>query len=85
MCAQALKAANIPKGMMGKKDVQMNPRQMQQTMANMSRALPPQLLQQMGGIGGLQNLMKGLEGGKMGGLGGGLAGLGGGGGSGKRK
>ena len=79
---QALKAANLPKNMKNMKgDIQMNPRQMQQTMQNMSRALPPQLLKQMGGMSGLQSLMKGLDGGK--GLGGlaGLAGLGGGKGS----
>ncbi len=61
----ALKAANLPKnlGKGGKiKDGPMNQRQMQQTMANMSRALPPQLLQQLGGAGGLAQLMKGLEG-----------------------
>ncbi|GAX73630.1 hypothetical protein CEUSTIGMA_g1081.t1 [Chlamydomonas eustigma] len=79
--SQALKAANLPKNMKNMKgDIQMNPRQMQQTMANMSRALPPGLLQQMGGVAGLQNLMKGMEGGGMGGLGG-LAGMG----RGKRK
>ena len=69
----------MPKSMTkGGKEVQMNPRQMQQTMANMSRALPPGLLQQMGGIGGLQQMMKGMEGKGLGGMGG-LAGLGGGG------
>lgn len=60
---QALKAANLPKNMKNfKGDMPMNPRQMQQTMQNMSRALPPQLLKQMGGIGGLQTLMKSMEG-----------------------
>lgn len=75
---QALKAANLPKSMKSMKggDMQMNPRQMQQSLANMSRALPPQLLKQIGGAQGLQSLMKGLEGKGMGGLGG-LAGLGG--------
>jgi signal recognition particle subunit SRP54 len=78
---QALKAANLPKNIKNMKgDIPMNPRQMQQTMANMSRALPPGLLQQMGGVAGLQNLMKGMEGGGLGGLGG-LAGMG----RGKRK
>ena len=62
----------------GGKEMQMNPRQMQQTMANMSKALPPGLLQQMGGIGGLQQMMKGMEGKGLGGLGGGMGGLGGG-------
>ncbi len=71
LCAlQALKAANLPKNMKNMKgDISMNPRQMQQTMAKMSRALPPQVMQQLGGMSGLQSLMKGLEGGKLGGLG----------------
>ena len=73
-----MKAANLPKSVLkGGKEMNMNPRQMQQTMQNMSRALPPQLLQQMGGIGGLQQMMKSMEGKGMGGLGG-LGGLGGG-------
>ncbi len=58
----------------------MNPRQMQQSLQNMSRALPPQLMAQLGGVGGLQSLMKGLDGKGMAGLGG--MGMGGGG---KRK
>uniref|UniRef100_A0A7R9YRS2 Signal recognition particle 54 kDa protein n=1 Tax=Chlamydomonas euryale TaxID=1486919 RepID=A0A7R9YRS2_9CHLO len=82
--SQALKAANIPKNMKNMKGgMDMNPRQMQQTMANMTRALPPNLLKQMGGAGGLQSLMKQMESGGMGGL----AGLGGamGGGPGRKK
>lgn len=52
---QALKAANLPKNLKSLKgDMPMNQRQMAQTMQNMSRALPPQLLQQLGGMGGLQ-------------------------------
>ncbi|PNH00194.1 Signal recognition particle protein 2 [Tetrabaena socialis] len=66
----ALKAANLPKNLKSMKgDVQMNPRQMQAALGKMSRALPPQLLQQLGGMNGLSSLMKGLDG-KMGGLGG---------------
>ncbi|KAG2436546.1 hypothetical protein HYH02_011483 [Chlamydomonas schloesseri] len=68
---QALKAANLPKNLKGMKgDVQMNPRQMQAALGKMSRALPPQLMQQLGGVSGLQSLMKGLDGKMMGGLGG---------------
>jgi signal recognition particle subunit SRP54 len=70
---QALKAVSggMPKNAKNMKgDMNMNPRQMQQTMANMQRALPPQMLKQMGGMAGLQAMMKGMEGGGMGGLGG---------------
>lgn len=60
---QALKAANLPKNLKNMKgDMPMNPRQMQQSIANMSRALPPQLLKQLGGVGGLQSIMKSMEG-----------------------
>ena len=69
-CPQALKAANLPKNLKGMKgDVQMNPRQMQAALGKMSRALPPQLMQQLGGMSGLQSLMKGLDGKMMGGMG----------------
>lgn len=64
---QALKAARLPKDISKLKgDIPMNPRQMQQSLQSMSRALPPNLLKQLGGVGGLQSLMKGLEG-QMGG------------------
>lgn len=33
-----------------------------QTLQRMGGALPPQLIQQMGGMGGLQQLMKAMEG-----------------------
>eukprot|EP00197_Chlamydomonas_leiostraca_P013012 CAMPEP_0202865184 /NCGR_PEP_ID=MMETSP1391-20130828/5319_1 /ASSEMBLY_ACC=CAM_ASM_000867 /TAXON_ID=1034604 /ORGANISM="Chlamydomonas leiostraca, Strain SAG 11-49" /LENGTH=499 /DNA_ID=CAMNT_0049544989 /DNA_START=206 /DNA_END=1702 /DNA_ORIENTATION=+ len=65
---QALKAANLPKNLKNMKgDMPMNPRHMQQTLQKMSGALPPQLMQQLGGMSGLSSLMKGLEG--KGGLG----------------
>ncbi len=68
---QALKAANLPKNLKSMKgDVAMNPRQMQQALGKMGRALPPNLLQQLGGMGGLQSLMKGLDAKGLGGLGG---------------
>jgi hypothetical protein len=47
----------------------MNPRNMQQTMAQMQNAMPQQLLRQMqaaGGMGGMQELFKSMQG--MGGL-----------------
>lgn len=46
----------------------MNPRNMQQSMAQMQNAIPPQLLRQMqgGGMGNIQEMMKSLQG--MGGL-----------------
>lgn len=63
---QTLKAANLPKNLKNMKgDVPMNPRQMNQTIQNMSRKLPPQLLAQLGGAGGLSTLMKSMEGMKM--------------------
>jgi len=37
-----------------------NARQMQQQLKQMSGALPPQLMNQLGGIGGLQELMKSM-------------------------
>jgi hypothetical protein len=33
-----------------------------QTLQRMGGALPPQMIQQLGGMGGLQNLMKAMEG-----------------------
>jgi len=38
-----------------------NPRQMQQQLKQMSGALPPQIMNQIGGMGGLQSLMKAME------------------------
>jgi len=40
-----------------------------QTLQRMGGALPPQLIQQMGGMGGLQQLMKAMEGMDKGGRG----------------
>lgn len=56
--SQALKVAMPKGGMRG----DINPRHMQQTLQRMGGALPPQLIQQMGGMGGLQQLMKAMEG-----------------------
>lgn len=39
-----------------------NARQMQQHLKQMSGALPPQLMNQIGGVGGLQSLMKAMDG-----------------------
>ncbi|OUS43451.1 signal recognition particle 54kDa subunit [Ostreococcus tauri] len=39
-----------------------NPQQMQQQMAQMANALPPDMLRMMGGAGGLQNMMKQFDG-----------------------
>lgn len=80
VATNALKAVNLPKNLKGMKgDMPMNMRNMQQTMQKLGGALPPQLLQQMGGMGGLAELMKGMGGGPggKGGLGGGKGGLGG--------
>ena len=57
----ALKGLKLPKNMKGG-GADMNPRQLQQSLASMTRMLPPNMLKQMGGMGGLQSLMKGLEG-----------------------
>lgn len=38
-----------------------NARQMQQQLKQMSGALPPQLMNQIGGMDGLQSLMKAME------------------------
>jgi signal recognition particle subunit SRP54 len=54
----ALKGMKLPKG--GKGDL--NPRNMQQSLAQMSRMLPPEMLKQMGGPAALANLMKQMEG-----------------------
>lgn len=57
----ALKGMKIPKNMKGG-DINMNPRQMQQSLSQMSKMLPQGMMKQMGGLGGLQNLMKSMEG-----------------------
>jgi signal recognition particle subunit SRP54 len=54
----ALKGMKLPKNLKG--DV--NPRNMQANIAQMSRMLPPQMLKMMGGPGAVQNLMKQVEG-----------------------
>jgi signal recognition particle subunit SRP54 len=54
----AMKGMKIPKGKGG----EMNPRNMQQNLAQMSRMLPPEMLKAMGGPGALQNLLKQMEG-----------------------
>lgn len=56
----AMKGMKFPKNMTG--DIPMNPRNMQQQINQMSKVLPPHLLQQMGGTNALQNLMKAMEG-----------------------
>lgn len=72
-----LRAAGMPKsGKMPAKDLPMDPRRMQAMAGAMSKAMPPQLMAQMGGQGGMAQLLKALE--QMGGPGGG----GGGGGAG---
>lgn len=48
---------NLQKGMAG-----MNPHNMQMSMAQMSRMLPPNVLKQMGGPAALQGLMRQMEG-----------------------
>ena len=40
----------------------MDPRNMQNQMAQMQNALPPQLLQQMQSAGGMQEMMKSMQG-----------------------
>lgn len=54
----AMKGMKLPKNM--KSDV--NPRNMQQNIAQMSRMLPPQMLKMMGGPAAIQNLLKQMEG-----------------------
>ena len=54
----AMKGMKLPKNLKG--DV--NPRNMQQNLAQMSRMLPPEMLKAMGGPGALQNLLKQMEG-----------------------
>jgi signal recognition particle subunit SRP54 len=54
----ALKGMKLPKG--GKGEI--NPRNSQATIAQMSRMLPPHMLKMMGGPGALQQLMKQMEG-----------------------
>ncbi|KAJ1962917.1 Signal recognition particle [Dispira parvispora] len=74
----------------------MNPSQMAQMQQQMSRMLPPGMMQQMGGMGGLQNMVQQFMGGGGGGgmpnmqdmmkqFGGGFPGLGGGASSSKRR
>ena len=48
----------IPQGMQG----DMNPRNMQANIAQMSKMLPPHMLKMMGGPGAIQSLMKQMEG-----------------------
>ena len=48
----------LPKSLKG----DMNPRNMQANIAQMSKMLPPQMLQMMGGPGAIQQLMKQMEG-----------------------
>jgi signal recognition particle subunit SRP54 len=51
------------KGMKGMpKNMKTDPRNMQASMAQMSRMLPPQMLKMMGGPGALQAMMKQMEG-----------------------
>ncbi|KDD74626.1 SRP54-type protein [Helicosporidium sp. ATCC 50920] len=54
----AMKNMKLPKNMKG----DMNPRNMQQNLSQMSRMLPPHMLKMMGGPGALQTLMKQMEG-----------------------
>lgn len=58
MFGTALKGMKIPKNLKG----DMNPRNMQANIAQMSRMLPPQMLKMMGGPGALQSLIKQMEG-----------------------
>ncbi|KAL6779796.1 SRP54 [Auxenochlorella protothecoides x Auxenochlorella symbiontica] len=54
----AMKGMKIPKNLKG----DMNPRNMQANIAQMSKMLPPHMLKMMGGPGAIQNLMKQMEG-----------------------
>ena len=54
-----MKGMKLPKNL---KNMDANPRNMQQSIAQMSRMLPPNMLKMMGGPGALQNLMKQMEG-----------------------
>eukprot|EP01026_Neomeris_dumetosa_P083735 TRINITY_DN97520_c0_g1_i1.p4 TRINITY_DN97520_c0_g1~~TRINITY_DN97520_c0_g1_i1.p4 ORF type:complete len:292 (-),score=51.33 TRINITY_DN97520_c0_g1_i1:391-1266(-) len=53
MSKSAEKLASVSKGF--------NPRNMNQSIANISQAVPPHLLRQMGGAQGLENLMKTMQ------------------------
>eukprot|EP00887_Chlorella_sp_A99_P003170 scaffold9.g3170.t1 len=54
----AIKGMKLPKGLKG----DINPRNMQQNIAQMSRMLPPHMLKMMGGPGAIQQLLKQMEG-----------------------
>lgn len=54
----AMKGMKLPKNLKG----DMNPRNMQQNISQMTRMLPPQMLKMMGGPGALQNLLKQMDG-----------------------
>ena len=45
----------------------LSPKHLQSTIGNITRALPPQLLKQMGGAAGLQQIMKSMDGKQLGG------------------
>lgn len=53
-----MKGMKLPKNLKG----DMNPRNMQQSIAQMSKMLPPNMLKMMGGPNALQNMMKQMEG-----------------------
>jgi signal recognition particle subunit SRP54 len=53
-----MKGMKLPKNLKG----DMNPRNMQQNISQMSRMLPPQMLKMMGGPGAIQSLLKQMEG-----------------------
>jgi len=54
----AMKGMKLPKNMKG----DINPRNMQSQIAQVSRMLPPQMLKMMGGAGAIQGLLKQMEG-----------------------
>jgi hypothetical protein len=56
--AAAMKGMKLPKNLKG----DINPRNMQQNIAQMSRMLPPHMLKMMGGPGAIQSLLKQMEG-----------------------
>ncbi|GAQ81104.1 Signal recognition particle subunit Srp54 [Klebsormidium nitens] len=62
------KAWNGMKNLKINKKGMLNPANQNQNMAQLSKALPPQVLRQMGGIGGLQNMMKEMNGKDMQGM-----------------
>jgi signal recognition particle subunit SRP54 len=53
-----MKGMKLPKNLKG----DMNPRNMQQNIAQMSRMLPPHMLKMMGGPAALQSLIKQMDG-----------------------